>query len=74
MIIVLVTGGKRHDHYLSGVQVFDDIDKANTFCKSINATENHCKYWRYAEIISENIMYEVDTTDCYDGEFKYYEH
>ena len=72
--IVLITGGKRDDCYLMGVKVFDCIIQAEKFCKELNKAENDQKYWRYAEVISEGVIYEVDANDCYNGEFKYYEH
>ncbi len=74
MQIVIITGGKNDDHYLFGAKTFDSLHDAEVFCEGYNKSNSSGKYWRYAEIVSEGVLYEVDCEDHRTYGINYIEH
>ena len=64
--IVLVTGGKNSDAYLVCIKLFDTKSEAIKYCISVNV-DNDKKYWRRAEMISKDIIYEIAQDGNYTG-------
>jgi hypothetical protein len=70
--LVLVIEGKNEEHYRYGVTCFEYEEQAKEWCEELNKKQMHKKYWRYAEIIKPDMLYEVNTEKCWDGEIKLY--
>lgn len=57
-IIVLETSGKITSVECVKIKLYDTLELATEYCKSI-ITDPDEKYWTLAEIIEENVQYEM---------------
>jgi len=59
MIIVLETSGKNDEVDYVKINLFEDKQEAEDYCRQNTDDPEDKKYWKYCEIINENHSYEI---------------
>lgn len=63
--IVLETRGKNEDVDSVKIHLFEYASYANEYCEKLNNACGDRKYWRHAEIVNKNTLYELGHAKLY---------